>query len=731
MGRLGKIGVALIAVAGLVAVAVVIVPFALADRLWQEAAARAGAATGLRITAEGSVRLKLFPAPRLLVSTVEIASAPGAALAHIDRAKLELTWADLLTGHADAKRVQLRHARLLLLPQHPPVDLDIERDGETARLTASYEGGVVRAGIRAGAAAVAIEALDVLAGAYVASGTGQLTLGNDPRVVVTFDRLEHAGIAIGRGGVAATLASDSLVIERVFLQGNDGAEASFFGLAVADHGAVRLEGGLEGRAATPAGAVEATARLAASLGGATGRIDITDIELRSPGTRLSGSLRAELALESRLQGDFRIDALDLDATPAKALGVLAPLAAIPTAELRLRIGRLTWKSMAADGVVIDMIRQGPQVTLRELAARNIGGAPFYAQGRFGLAPSGLAADAVNFRYATLDGTLNGSVDLSGNVPLARIDAVLNGPLALDAIVPPLPPLPPEPTTRRAAAAAAVAAAAPRPPASSTGWSRERFSLPALPEVEADLRLTTPRLIWRGHRLEAAEMKARIADSVFTLETLTGRLYDGRFELQGRAAVTEGRPVFSGTVSLAGSDLKAVLRDYAGINEIAGSVDGTAQLAATGSSAAELMAGLKGTAQIRCRDGAITGFNLPGMSDGLKRIQRPTDLAEVFRLGMGGGRTTFSALEGGFRIDQGVARTENLKLVAKGGEIRTVGTINLAAWTVDIGNQFRLTEHPELPPFALKLNGPMDAPRRIFEFQELQSQLVRRGRPAVR
>ena len=269
------------------------------------------------------------------------------------------------------------------------------------------------------------------------------------------------------------------------------------------------------------------------------------------------------------------------------------------------------------------------------------------------------------------------------------------------------------------------------PPPAKGWSRERFSLPALPAVEADLQLTAPRLTWRGLRLDEARLDGRLADQALVVDALAGRLYGGRFELKGRAAASDGVPAFSGTVSMSGGDLKAVLQDYAGINDIAGRFDGTAQLAASGTSPAELVAGLKGTAELHGREGAVEGFNLTGMSEGLKRLQRPTDLVEIFRLGLGGGRTPFSTIDGAFRIEQGVARLENVRLVARGGEARTTGSINLAAWTVDIGNQFRLTEHPDLPSFGFKLNGPLEAPRRVFDVQDLQAQLVRRGRPAGR
>ncbi len=731
MSRITRLGVALIAVAAVIALAAILVPFVIADRVWAAAARDAGAATGTRIAADGPVRLKLFPAPRLLVSNVEIDNANGTSLVHVDRAKLELTWRDLLAGQVEARHIQLRYARILALPPHPPVDIDIQRNGRATTVAASFEDGAVRAEVQTATGALEVRALTIRVEGFSASGAGQLTGGDDPRLVLAFDRIEGGILPVGKGGLAVVLASDGLVIERLSFQGANGIEASFFGLAVTDHGAIRVEGGLEGRAPTQAGPVEATARLAALVGGESGRVEVTEIELRSPELRLSGTLRGTLAATPSVVADLRLEALRLDGAAAPPPVWLAALGAVPAAELRLRIGRLSWPGMVAEGVILDLARSGDQIIVRELAARNLSGAPFHAQGRLALVPLARQAifDSLVFRYATLVGSGRGSLDLSGVVPRISLEASLDGPLALDAIVPPLPPLPPEPMTRRAAAAAA---AAPRPaPPPAAGWSRERFSFPPIPAVEADIRVTAPRLLWRGFRLDEARLNARISDETLVVDTLSGRLYGGRFELNGRAALAGGAPSFSGRVSMSGGDLKTALRDYAGINEIAGHLDGSAQFSASGNSAAELMAGLKGVAQVHCRDGTIEGFNLAAMSEGLKRLQRSTDLAEVFRLGLGGGRTPFSALDGTLRIEQGVARLENVRLAARSGEMRTTGNINLAAWTVDIGNQFRLTEHPDLPPFALKLNGRMDAPRRVFDIQDLQAQLVRRGRAPAR
>ena len=94
--------------------------------------------------------------------------------------------------------------------------------------------------------------------------------------------------------------------------------------------------------------------------------------------------------------------------------------------------------------------------------------------------------------------------------------------------------------------------------------------------------------------------------------------------------------------------------------------------------------------------------------------------------MGGGDTKFSALDGTFRIDNGRLVSNDLKLLAKAGEGNAKGYANLPRWNLDFTTRFRLTEHPKAPPFGMRVFGPIDAPRRLFGFEKLQSFLLQRG-----
>jgi hypothetical protein len=74
----------------------------------------------------------------------------------------------------------------------------------------------------------------------------------------------------------------------------------------------------------------------------------------------------------------------------------------------------------------------------------------------------------------------------------------------------------------------------------------------------------------------------------------------------------------------------------------------------------------------------------------------------------------------------VVRTKDMKLVADAGEGLATGFVDLSRWNMDMVAQFRLTEHPNAPPFGMRVTGAPDNPRRLFKFDKLQGFLLRRG-----
>ncbi|MSO88505.1 MAG: AsmA family protein [Rhodospirillaceae bacterium] len=292
----------------------------------------------------------------------------------------------------------------------------------------------------------------------------------------------------------------------------------------------------------------------------------------------------------------------------------------------------------------------------------------------------------------------------------------------------------EPFLGGALAASAIAgagrAAGPAPvPAPTARWSREPFDLGFLKEFDGDLKLEANSLSLDRLRMEKPRLDLGLKGGILDLNGLNGVLFGGAFEMKGRADARTAL-VAQGTAVLTRADIRQALLATGGVNLVGGTLDVSLGLGAGGASPSDLVSSIKGEIRFAAHDGAIEGFDLTAVSDQLKRLDRVSDLLSLIAAGMGGGRTRFSSLSGAFALDRGVATSNDIKFVAQAGEGRATGAIDLPRWTLDLRNEFRLTEHANAPPFFMRLEGPIDSPRRIFETQQLQAFLLQKGFGAV-
>jgi uncharacterized protein involved in outer membrane biogenesis len=270
--------------------------------------------------------------------------------------------------------------------------------------------------------------------------------------------------------------------------------------------------------------------------------------------------------------------------------------------------------------------------------------------------------------------------------------------------------------------AALAQAA-APPAQR--FSAEPLDLSAMEAMDATVTLGAGALIWRNFRVDNPNAKAVLSDRVLTVEQLAGRLFDGDFLMKGKLDGSKV-PALDATVTVKQANVGKALFQAAEFDVAGGKMDFQTALAATGRSPFALVSALNGQGSLKVRDGVVKGFDLKAVSDRLKELDKGLDFLRLLGSSMGGGETKFSALDGTFRVEKGVLRTDDLKLVAEAGEGAAKGTASLPRWTMDFTTQFKLTEHPKAPPFGMQVQGPIDNPRRIFRFEALQTYLLQRG-----
>jgi uncharacterized protein involved in outer membrane biogenesis len=281
--------------------------------------------------------------------------------------------------------------------------------------------------------------------------------------------------------------------------------------------------------------------------------------------------------------------------------------------------------------------------------------------------------------------------------------------------------------KSAPASPAVVAAPAVPTGGKPGarrYSRDPIDLSALRAYDGDVELSAASVTWRTFRVDAPRLTAKLKDSVLTVSELAGKMFGGGFGLNG---VLDAKrvPKLDGKVKIAGANVGKALfagRQYDITN---GVLDFDMKIAATGKSQHDMVSALDGQGRLAVRDGIITGFDLQAVNDRLKNLERSLDLLSLFAGAMQGGTTKFSSLDGTMRIEKGVVRTDDFRMISEAGRGEAKGFTDLPNWNMDMQAMFRLTGHSNSPPFRVQLTGPPDQPDQKIDYAALQKFLVGR------
>ena len=244
--------------------------------------------------------------------------------------------------------------------------------------------------------------------------------------------------------------------------------------------------------------------------------------------------------------------------------------------------------------------------------------------------------------------------------------------------------------------------------------------------------------WPGRRLQGWQADVAVtaaqvtADQTVVLQDAAAQFFllDGRLALRNGSALWRGAPAtLSATVDatstparLTGQASLTALRLDPDLGApMSGMLTGSITAAATGQSAAALIATLSGQAQVRVRDGVLRGVDLPALNTAL--VQPGPEAARAgAQAAMVSGQTQFDALEMSAAIRDGLG-TLSGTLTAPGGTARLQGSADIPAGLLDAV----MTLQPEAAPVSvsLRLLGPAMTPRRIPDLTGLSRWLTDR------
>lgn len=205
------------------------------------------------------------------------------------------------------------------------------------------------------------------------------------------------------------------------------------------------------------------------------------------------------------------------------------------------------------------------------------------------------------------------------------------------------------------------------------WSDKPIDLFGLRSFEGNAKFLAREVLLRNTRIAPVSIEASLVKETIGLVVSPASVYRG--EASGEMAVDISREVPAAAMRLrfAGLDAYTSLNDLIEFQYVEGQARGLLDLRTWGASPKQLMSNLQGTADLLFENGAVRGVNAPQM------VRSLLDSILSGWQESGSGQTRFSTFSAQFRIDNGLARTENLRF--NGPYISMPG-----AGTVDLPNQ---------------------------------------------
>jgi AsmA protein len=209
---------------------------------------------------------------------------------------------------------------------------------------------------------------------------------------------------------------------------------------------------------------------------------------------------------------------------------------------------------------------------------------------------------------------------------------------------------------------------------------ERVAPPASFDADVNLNIRKARV---GHLdIGPSSLGLVFRDGVMNA-TLGGmELYDGRASGQLIVDASKPVPAFTGDFRLDGVEALPLLSDAAQFTMLAGRTKLDLSVSGKGEDAEAIKASLRGQGNVVVSDGTIAGIDVTALISGLGEGN--------FNLRQGpDAKTAFSDLGGSFTISDGIAETQNLKMVSPLLKVTAEGTVDLARSNLDI------LAHPEI------------------------------------
>lgn len=210
----------------------------------------------------------------------------------------------------------------------------------------------------------------------------------------------------------------------------------------------------------------------------------------------------------------------------------------------------------------------------------------------------------------------------------------------------------------------------------TAWPTTPLDLSGLRALDANLNLTLGALKFQRMSFADVALNLRVANGAADARLTRISLYEGSGTARLIADGSRSTPRIAVEISAENIQGEPLLRDAVGFDRIAGRGRLSAALVGQGATQAALMRSWRGNASFQFNDGQWKGVNLA-------QVARTVQAALSGQAAGEGATTDFAELAASFAVADGVAATDNLRLLNPFVRLEGRGLINIGAQTIDM------------------------------------------------
>ncbi len=239
-----------------------------------------------------------------------------------------------------------------------------------------------------------------------------------------------------------------------------------------------------------------------------------------------------------------------------------------------------------------------------------------------------------------------------------------------------------------------------PPDLTQEWREASLPFNDLKAADAEIAITTDEMTAGAVKTGPTALRATLTDGALVAHAETQALFGGKGVLDLTLQHGNGTQMKLG-LDVTGATAKDFLGKAFGVTFLSGPVDVKGDLSASGSSPAQLVSTLAGTARVALRDGEVDGIDLAKLAGFVS-----TEDIQGWGLSQGSA-TAVSSASATATFSDGIATLSEARLTAAGLSAKIEGNVDLLRRAVNLV----VTPEKGLPlPVAAKIKGPWENPK---------------------